>query len=69
MMSIRLDEFWSQRLARLPESGMGYQKVTFFLKGNRVIENVIVLNAEECQTSAEFDPADIIDVEISHHKD
>lgn len=68
-MTIRLDEFWSQRLARLPESGMGYQKVNFFLKGNRVIENVTVLNAEECQTSERFDLADIVEVEICHQKE
>ena len=69
MMTVRLNEFWSERLARLPESGMGYQKVNIILKGNRVVENVIVLNAEECQTSEKFDPTDIIDVEICHQKD
>jgi hypothetical protein len=69
MMTIQLNEFWSQRLAKLPESGMGYQKAKIFLKGNRVIENVVIFNAEECQTNEKFNPADIIDVEICRHKD
>lgn len=48
----------------MPETGMGYQKVNFVLKDNRIIKNVIVLNAEECQTNEDFDPAEIVDVEL-----
>jgi len=43
---------------------MGYQKVNIVLKDDRVIKNVIVLNAGECQTNEEFDPADIVEVEL-----
>lgn len=64
MRTVRLTEFWSKRLAQLPESGMGYQIVDFTLKDHRVIERAIVLNAEECQTDKEFDIADIVDVRI-----
>ena len=68
MRTIRLNEFWTQQLAQLPESGMGYQRVDFILKDHRVIEKVIVLNAEECQTNEEFDIADIVDVRIHRMK-
>lgn len=68
MITIRLNEFWSQRLAQIPESGMGYQRVDLTLKDQRVIENVLVLNAEECQTNDKFDPADVVDVRIHRPK-
>jgi len=64
MLTIRLNELWSQRLAQMPESGMGYQRVDITLKGRRVIENVTVFNAEECETSEDFDPADVVDIQI-----
>ena len=64
MKTILLNEFWSERLATMPETGMGYQKVNFILKDNRVVKNVIVLNAEECQTNDDFDPSDIVEVEL-----
>jgi hypothetical protein len=67
MKTVRLSEAWSRRLVQLPESGMGYQRVDLVLKDNRVIDNVIVLNAEECQSPEEFDPADLIDIKI--HRD
>lgn len=65
MKTVILNDFWSQRLAQLPESGMGYQKVDIVMKDHRVIENVIVLNAEECQTFEDFNLSDIADVKLS----
>jgi hypothetical protein len=44
---------------------MGYQKVNITLKQGRVLRNVIVLNAEECQSPERFDPADIVDVQLA----
>ena len=41
---------------------MGYQRVNIHLKRGKVLSNVIVLNAEECQAPEPFDPADIEDV-------
>lgn len=64
MKTIRLNELWSQRLAQMPESGMGYQRVDFTLRNQRIIENVMVFNAEECHANEEFDPADVVDVQI-----
>lgn len=63
-MRIKLDEKWSRKLAQLPETSMGSQHVDIFLKGNRVVRDVPVFNAEECETSDPFDPNDIVDVRL-----
>ena len=65
MKTVRLPEFWIDRLAHLPESGMGYQKVNIYLKGGKVVENVTVFNAEEFQVPQQFDASEIIDVQIA----
>ena len=46
-MTVKLAKKWVDYLTRQPESGMGYQKVDVRLKGNRVLQNVPVFNAEE----------------------
>jgi hypothetical protein len=46
-MTVKLAKKWVDYLIRQPESGMGYQKVDVRLKGNRVLQNVPVFNAEE----------------------
>jgi hypothetical protein len=69
MKTVRLNEFWSQRLARLPESGMGYQRVDLTLKDRRIIRNVLVLNAEECQTAEDFTVSDIADIQIHRRRE
>lgn len=43
---------------------MGYQLVDFVLKNGRTFENVIVLNAEDCQVTEEFSSDDIAEVRI-----
>jgi len=63
-MTVKLDEKWSRKLAQLPETSMGSQHVDIILKGNRVIRDVPVFNAEECQCPEEFDPEDIVDVQL-----
>lgn len=63
-MIVRLNKFWKQRLAQMPESGMGYQRVTLSLKNNRLIENVMVFNGEECQTDEAFNPDEVIDIRV-----
>ena len=65
MKTVHLPEIWINRLVGLPESGMGYQKVNIFLKDGVVVENVIVLNAEECRVSHPFDPSAIVDVQLA----
>jgi len=63
MLTIHLPECWSRRLVQMPESGMGYQRVDLIFKDRR-IENVIVLNAEDCQTDESFDPAELVDIQM-----
>jgi hypothetical protein len=63
--TVRLPEQWSERLIHLPESGMGYQRVNIVLKEGKVLKNVTVLNAEECQVSEPFEPSDIVDVQLA----
>jgi hypothetical protein len=63
-MRIKLDEKWSRKLAELPETSMGSQHVDIFLRGNRIIRDVPVFNAEECQSPEEFDPSDIVDMQL-----
>lgn len=46
-MKLKLDEHWTKKLLKYPESGMGYQKVNVLLKSGDVIKDVIVLNAED----------------------
>lgn len=65
MTTVRLPEIWSERLAQLPETGMGYQKVNIILKWGKMLKDVIVFNAEECQVPEPFQPSDIVDVQLS----
>jgi hypothetical protein len=46
-MTVKLAKKWVDYLIRQPESGMGFQKVDVRLKGNRVLHDVPVFNAEE----------------------
>jgi hypothetical protein len=63
-MRIRFGEKWTRKLADLPETSMGSQHVDITLKGNRIIRDVPVFNAQECQSPEAFDPSDIIDVQL-----
>lgn len=46
MRKLRLLEYHSQRLVKLPETGMGYQKVKLIFKNGDVLHNMTVLNSE-----------------------
>jgi hypothetical protein len=46
-MKIKLSRDWVEYLLKLPETGMGYQKIDITLKDGRIIRNLIVYNAEE----------------------
>ena len=63
-MTVKLNDYWSQRLAHMPETGMGYQKVDLVLKDGRTFKGLLVLNAEECQTEQEFKVEDIADIKL-----
>ena len=65
MTTVHLPERWIEQLVRLPESGMGYQRVNITLKHGKVLRDIVVLNAEEAQTPEPFEPSDILDVELA----
>ena len=63
-MTVKLNDYWSERLARMPETGMGYQKVDVTLKDGRTLKGLMVFNAEDCQTEQEFKVEDIADIKL-----
>ena len=46
-MRVQLEEPWIEQLCRLPETGMGYQRVEVELQDGIVVNDVLVFNAEE----------------------
>ena len=67
-MQLQLDRRWIDKLARLPESGMGYQRVRVRLRAGRIIENALVFNATFLQVADDapvFEPQDIADIEVT----
>jgi len=66
-MTIKLEKKWVDYLIRQPESGMGFQKVDVRLKGNRVLQDVPVFNAE--QIDLPQDCAESAIEELRLHKD
>lgn len=66
MTTVHLPETWISRLVRLPESGMGYQRVNITLKTGEVLRNVVVFNAEDCQAPRAFDAGDIIEIQLAN---
>ena len=65
MNTVRLPAVWIERLIHLPETGMGYQRVNIRVRGGKVLNGVVVLNAEECQVPEPFDPSEIENIELA----
>jgi hypothetical protein len=63
-MKIKLERRFVERLANLPESGMGYQRVDLRLADGRELKDVVVFNAEEADVPDEFGDAKITDVRL-----
>lgn len=66
-MTVKLAKKWVDYLVHQPESGMSFQKVDVRLKGNRVLNAVVVFNAEEIELPE--DCADSVIEELQLHKD
>jgi hypothetical protein len=66
-MTIRLENQWRAKLARLPETGMGFQLVDIRLRSGRWLESLYVHNGQECETNERFDPHEVVDVRL--HRD
>jgi hypothetical protein len=54
IMRIKLEQRWIKQLLRLPESGMGYQRVDVRLADGHNLQDVPVFNAEEIELPDEF---------------
>jgi hypothetical protein len=66
-MQLQLDPRWTEKLARMPESGMGYQRVRVRLRAGRTIDQALVYNASVLEVPdgvAPFGPQDIDDIEM-----
>jgi hypothetical protein len=61
-MRVPLDRKWSERLVKLPESGMGYQRVDIRFAGDQTARDVMVFNAEEAELPEEFARLQITDI-------
>jgi hypothetical protein len=67
-VKLDLERRWTDKLTRMPESGMGYQRVRVRLKMGRTIEDALVFNATVLQVSDDlppFNPQDIADIELA----
>ncbi len=70
-MRLTLDSRWIEELRRMPESGMGYQRVRVKLRDGRVLGDAIVLNAQVLQLGDDVGPVvaqDIVDLELEPAK-
>lgn len=63
-MRIKLDRHWTKRLADLPESGMGYQRVDVRFTNGRELTDVMVFNAEDLEVPDEFARAEVKDLRL-----
>lgn len=63
-MRITLDKKWTERLVNLPESGLGYQRVTICFVNKRVMSDVLVFNAEEVELPEELAHVPIRDIQL-----
>lgn len=53
-MRVTLEKKWTDQLVKLPESGMGYQRVDVFFADSRVARDVPVYNAEIAELPEEL---------------
>lgn len=67
-MRIRLPEKWIGYLCRLPESGMGYQRVDVTFADGSVQRQCVVFNAETIELPEACEGRVIADIRL-HEKD
>ena len=63
-MRLRLEEHWRRHLARLPESGMGYQRVDVRFTDGREVIDTVVLNGEDVELPGDCRGATIQDIRL-----
>ena len=65
-MRVNLPAHWIAHLRALPESGMGYQRVTVRLHDGRTFKDALVLNAEQLEVKdvVELKPNEIAEITV-----
>ena len=63
-MKVKLEQRWIKCLMRLPESGMGYQRVDLSLADGREVKDVLVFNAEELEVPEKLASSQIKDIRL-----
>ena len=63
IMRVPLAKKWIDRLVKLPESGMGYQRVDIRFADGRVVQDVAVFNAKEAELPADLARVPIEDIQ------
>lgn len=63
-MRVQLEQKWIDLLTRLPESGMGYQRVNVRFADNRVVRDVHVFNAELAELPEDMARVPIKEIEL-----
>lgn len=66
-MKITLSKKWANHLVRLPESGMGYQRVDVMFSDGSIQRDCIALNAETIELPESYADKNISDIRL--HKD
>ena len=71
-MQVALGKIWTERLCRLPETGMGYQRLDLSLRNGRTMRGVLVFNAEVMDWPDEagpISPDEIVDMRLAEGPD
>jgi len=63
-MRVKLDVRWVEPLLKLPESGMGYQRVDVKMADGRELKNAVVLNAELLELPDDFGSATVTEIRL-----
>ena len=64
MRRLTLSPCQTQELLKLPETGMGYQRVKITLKSGRVLKNIIVENSMYIQVTDEIPEFDSDNIKL-----
>jgi hypothetical protein len=67
-MRVRLDNEWVQQLRRMPESGMGYQRVDIRFANGAIAKDVLVFNAQDLELPDEVARLDIASIDLGSSK-
>ena len=69
MKKLKLSDDQIKTLTKLPETGMGYQKVILGLNNGKILKNMTVLNSEDLLIEDEqnINRQDILNIELERN--